>query len=101
MHNSNETYDFGGLRLDPAARRLFRDDGPVPLTPKCFDLLLLLVENRGRALSKSELIEKLWPETEVEEGNLAFQVSALRKALGPEAAKWVETVPRHWLQIQR
>jgi DNA-binding winged helix-turn-helix (wHTH) protein len=87
-------YDFGTLRLDTRARRLFRAGSPLPLTPKSFDLLRLLVENGGRALSKAELLEALWPDVRVEEGNLSFQVAVLRKTLGPEEARWIETVPR-------
>ena len=95
MANSNAVYNFGPLRLDTRARRLLRNNAPVSLTPKCFDLLQILVENHDRALSKSELMAALWPDAEVEDGNLAFQISALRKALGPEVGKWIETIPRH------
>src|SRR5206468_2984437 len=65
------------------------------LPPKSFDLLLLLVESGGRALSKGELMRTLWPDTFVEEANLSFQVSVLRKILGDDGPKWIETVPKH------
>lgn len=94
MTKSNGIYEFGPFRLDVGARRLYRDSVPVTLTPKCYDLLFVLVVRHGQALSKSELLETVWPDVEVEEGNLTFQMAALRKALGPEAAGWIETVPR-------
>ena len=85
-------YTFGPFRLDPGRRTLLRDREPVPLAPKAFDLLLALVENRSRALSKEELLQLVWPDTFVEEGNLKFNVSVIRKALGDES--WIETLPR-------
>ncbi len=89
-------YEFGGFRLDPAERRLLRDERPVPLTPKCFDLLVILVENSGHLMGKEELIERLWPNQIVEEANLSFNISALRKALGPgpNGEPFIETVPK-------
>jgi len=91
---AGELYEFGPFRLDPAERRLLRDGIPVPLTPKCFDLLVVLVENAGHLLSRSELMERLWPDQFVEEANLSFNISELRKALGEgqDGAQWVETV---------
>jgi DNA-binding winged helix-turn-helix (wHTH) protein len=88
-------YEFGPFKFDTGARRLLKGNTPVSLTPKSFDLLRILIDHRGRALSKSELIEALWPDSQVEEGNLAFQISVLRKVLGPEGNSWIETVPRH------
>lgn len=92
---SNQQYEFGPFRLDRPARLLFRNEDPVALAPKTFDLLALLAGNPGRAMSRTEIIATLWPNTAVEEGNLSFQISTLRRALGPEGSKWVETVPRH------
>jgi Tol biopolymer transport system component/DNA-binding winged helix-turn-helix (wHTH) protein len=88
-------YEFGNYQLDPASRQLTRDGEAVPLTPKGFDLLQLMVESRGRALSRDELIRALWSDAFVEEANLSFQVSALRKALGDNGAAYIETLPRH------
>lgn len=89
-------YQFGAFRLDPAERRLLRDERPVPLTPKCFDLLVILVENSGHLIEKEELIERLWPNQIVEEANLSFNISTLRKALGqaPNGEAFIETVPK-------
>ncbi len=88
-------YQFGAFWLDPAERVLRRDGQPVSLTPKAFDLLVYLVEHHGRLVEKSTLIAALWPDTIVEEANLAFQISALRKALdyGDEGETLIQTVP--------
>src|SRR5215470_14365777 len=89
-------FEFGPFRLEAAERRLWRDGAePVQLPPKVFDLLVLLVENRGRLLEKSFLLESLWPGTFVEEANLSVNVSLLRKALGEGAGEtYIETVPK-------
>jgi TolB-like protein/DNA-binding winged helix-turn-helix (wHTH) protein len=85
----------GQFRLDPQERLLMRDREPVPLTPKAFDMLLALVENSGRLLEKEELMRRLWPDSFVEEGSLAQNVSLLRKALGEtDGQKFIETVTR-------
>lgn len=90
------SYEFGPFRLDPAERRLLRMGEPVPLTPKCFDLLVVFVENSGHLLEKQELMERVWPDQFVEESNLSFSVSTLRKALGKaEGDKpYIETVKK-------
>src|SRR5690242_7977957 len=88
-------YEFGSYRLDLASRQLTRDGESVPLTPKGFDLLLLLAESRGRALSRDELIRALWADAFVEEASLSFQISALRRALGNGGAGYIETLPKH------
>jgi DNA-binding winged helix-turn-helix (wHTH) protein len=88
-------YEFGPFRLDPAERLLLRDGQVVPLTPKTFDLLVYLVERHGRLVEKSALMSALWPDTVVEEGNVAYNISALRRVLGDgrEDARFIETVP--------
>ncbi len=90
-----ELYEFGSFRLDVDSRLVTRDGEPVALAPKSFELLLLLVRNAGRAFSKRELMAALWPDTFVEEANLSFQVSTLRKALGDGGSRWIETLPKH------
>ena len=89
------TYHFGSFELDPGERLLRRDGQPVSLTPKAFDLLVYLVEHQGRLVEKSTLMAALWPDTIVEEANLAFQISALRKALddGGSDEQLIQTVP--------
>src|SRR5882724_11429953 len=94
-NRANGLYEFGSFRLDAAKRLLTRAGESVTLAPKTFDLLLLLAESQGRALTKAELMQALWPDTFVEEANLSFQMSALRKALGEDGTEWIETVPKH------
>lgn len=85
---------FGPFELDRAARMLRRDGGLVPLPPKAFDLLLVLLESHGAVVEKGTLMQRLWPNTFVEEGNLPVTVFALRKALGEPADQYIRTVPR-------
>jgi TolB-like protein/Flp pilus assembly protein TadD len=85
--------EFGPFRLDTRERVVRRENKPVPLTPRTFDILLALVQNSGRVLTKQEIIERVWHDTIVEESNLARQVSSLRKILGRSAAQYVETIP--------
>jgi DNA-binding winged helix-turn-helix (wHTH) protein/TolB-like protein/Flp pilus assembly protein TadD len=92
---AKQLYEFGRFRLYPQECLLLRDGEPIPLTPKAFDMLLSLVENPGRLLEKEELMHRLWPDSFVEEGSLAQNVSLLRKALGEsDGQKFIETVPR-------
>jgi pimeloyl-ACP methyl ester carboxylesterase/DNA-binding winged helix-turn-helix (wHTH) protein/class 3 adenylate cyclase len=90
------SYEFGAFRLDPGERLLVRDREVVPLTPKMFDLLLVLVENGGHMLAKRELMHRVWPDAFIEEANLAQNISKLRKALGETEGgrKYIETVPK-------
>ena len=89
-------YLFDGFRVDASERLLFKDDREVPLTPKVFDTLLVLIENCGHVLTKKELMERVWPGTFVEENNLAQNISLLRKALGKTDAgtHYIQTVPK-------
>jgi DNA-binding winged helix-turn-helix (wHTH) protein/dipeptidyl aminopeptidase/acylaminoacyl peptidase len=91
----NLTYEFGPFRLDPAERLLLGDGQVVSLTPKAFDLLVYLVERHGRLVEKQSLMTALWPDTVVEEANLAYNVSALRKALddASDGESLIQTVP--------
>jgi DNA-binding winged helix-turn-helix (wHTH) protein/TolB-like protein/Flp pilus assembly protein TadD len=74
---------FNDFRIDVERRLLLdRDENPVPLTPKVFDLLLYLAENCGKLLTKDELMSAVWPDTIVEESNLTQNISILRRALG-------------------
>jgi DNA-binding winged helix-turn-helix (wHTH) protein/TolB-like protein/Flp pilus assembly protein TadD len=89
-------YAFGPFRLYPAECLLQRDGQSLSLTPKAFDLLLLLVENSGHLVEKEELMKRLWPDTFVEEANLSNNISLLRRALGEgdDGQHYIETVPR-------
>lgn len=90
-------YEFGPFRLDVGERLLSRDGEAVPLPPKAFDLLLALVERQGRLLEKTELMKLVWPDTYVEEANLSYTISLIRKALGEglEPQQFIETVPKY------
>lgn len=94
---SGHFYDFGPFRLDVSKQLLLRGGRPVALTPKALETLLLLVQNSQRVLEKDDLMNKLWPDTVVEEANLAQQVSTLRKVLGesPSDHHYIVTVPGH------
>jgi len=89
-------YQFGPFSLDPSEHLFLHDETPISLTPKAFDLLVLLVESAGRLVEKDELMRQLWPDTIVEEANLSNNISLLRKALGEteQGAKYIETVPK-------
>jgi len=76
---------FRSYVLYPASRTLLRDGAPVSIGGRAFDLLVILLRNRGVVTSKSAITEYVWPATFLEEGNLRFQVAALRKVLGPDA----------------
>ena len=78
---------FGPFILDDATRELRRDGESIHLTPKAFDLLSTLVEQRPRAVAKSVLYERLWPNTFVDEANLSILVGEIRAALGDSAQR--------------
>src|SRR6476660_8789947 len=87
---------FGEFRLDSETRELFRDDAEVHLSPKAFELLLRLLEARPKALSKAELMERLWPGTFVTDANLSVLVAEIRHALSdqPGQSRFLRTVHR-------
>jgi len=89
-------YDFGVYRVDETERLLLRDDEVVPLTPKAFEVLLVLVQSRGHLLTKEELMKRVWPDSFVEEANLSHNIYKLREALGEgrNGENFIETLPR-------
>jgi len=89
-------YEFGQFRVEEGERLLLRNGEPVPLAPKVFDTLLALVKDRGHVIEKERLMKELWPDTFVEDSNLTYNISQLRKALGDGCAeeRYIETVPR-------
>ena len=89
-------FEFGVFRFDPAERVLYRGSERVPLSPKVADTLLVLLTHHGRVVEKNELMQLVWPDTFVEEGGLARNISALRKALGDGAdgSVHIETIPK-------
>jgi len=94
-------YNFGRFSLDSRKRTLSRADSLVPLTPKAFDVLLFLAQNPNRLVTKEELLQAVWGDTFVEEGNLAQYISHLRKALGdnPEDTRLIVTIARKGYQF--
>src|SRR5438874_7650803 len=89
-------YEFGPYRLDLNEGRLLRNGEPVPLTPKTFATLVVLVQRSGRLVEKDELMKLLWPDSFVEESNLNQHIWTLRKTLGenPTGNEYIETVPK-------
>ncbi|MDQ2712263.1 MAG: winged helix-turn-helix domain-containing protein [Acidobacteriota bacterium] len=89
-------YEFGNFRLNTAGRVLESAGRPISITPKALDVLIVLVENRGRIVEKEELIRKVWPGIFVEDNNLAFNISVLRKVFGESSTspRFIETVPK-------
>ena len=89
-------YEFGPFILDPREHLLLRDGEPIQMTPKAFDTLRVLVENSRHVMSKDELMKRVWPDTFVEESNLAQNISTVRKALGErdDGGQYIETLPK-------
>jgi TolB-like protein/DNA-binding winged helix-turn-helix (wHTH) protein/thioredoxin-like negative regulator of GroEL len=89
-------YEFGSYRLDTTERSLRCGNKTIPLAPKIFDTLLVLLENSGRVMDKKTLIELLWPDTFVEESSLSQTIFLLRKALGDlnSDRQYIKTVPK-------
>ena len=96
MHE-DRVFEFGNFILVPKERLLLRGGEPVPLTPKAFDLLVVLVDRSGHLVTKGDLLREVWPETLVEEVNLTVNISALRKVLDRDwkGAGMIQTVPTH------
>ena len=91
------TYRFGPFELDAGGDVLLRGGEPVPLTPKALHILVVLVERRGRLVTKDELMKEVWPDTFVEEANVTQHVSVLRKMLtdaGEDGRSLIETFPK-------
>lgn len=97
----NQIYEFGPFQVSVAERVVRRHGEIVPLTPKCFDTLLVLVQNAGSVVEKGKLIEAVWPNTFVEEGNLSQNVFNLRKALGetPTGGQYIQTIPKRGYRL--
>src|SRR5262249_53647159 len=89
-------YEFGPFRLVAAERLLLRGLSPVPLEPKVFETLLVLVQNGGHLVEKDLLMKEVWPDSFVEESNLSRNISVLRKVLNQNQTghQYIETVPR-------
>lgn len=94
----NDIYRFDEFELDPSSRIFSRNGAQIPLYPKAFEILTYLVANPGRVVTKEEIFKAVWPESFVEESNLARQVSSLRRALG-DRSNCIVTVPGRGYQF--
>jgi DNA-binding winged helix-turn-helix (wHTH) protein/tetratricopeptide (TPR) repeat protein len=94
-NESNGLYEFGPFRLDAAQRLLLRDECPIPLQPKAFETLLMLVRNSEKVVLKDDLLSTVWADTFVQESNLTQNIFVLRKALGDGdgGRRYIITVP--------
>jgi len=94
--NTKCFYEFGPFRLEPGEHLLLRSDHPVSLAPKPFDLLVFLVQNQGRLVSKDQIMQAVWRDSFVEEANLTVWISVLRRTLGDREGglQYIETVPK-------
>ena len=94
VENKEVIYAFDEFVLDPNERILLADGKPIHLTDKVFDTLLLLIQHNGRLVTKDEMMSSIWDESFVEEGNLAKNISRLRKILNVNGTSLIETLPR-------
>ena len=95
-NGGGDSFRFGDVRVEPASFRVWKGGRAVALEPKAFEVLLFLIQNRGRLVRKTELLDALWADAFVTENALTREIALLRKALGDEArnARYIETVPR-------
>jgi DNA-binding winged helix-turn-helix (wHTH) protein/tetratricopeptide (TPR) repeat protein len=97
----SEIFQFGEFRIDPLERTLRRNDSAVTLQRRAFDVLLYLVQNPGRVVTKDELLKNVWPDAFVDENNLTQSISVLRKALDQRAGEnsYITTLPGRGYQF--
>ena len=95
MSDREEIFEFGEFRVDVLRRSLEREEQPVALSGKAFEILVVLIEQRGEVVDKDALMRQVWADTIVEENNITVAISALRKALAetPASPKWIVTIP--------
>jgi DNA-binding winged helix-turn-helix (wHTH) protein len=99
-HQEKDLYEFGPFRLDASQRVLLRGGDLISLTPKAFDTLLALVEGEGRVVEKDQLLKRVWPDTFVEEGSLAQNISILRRMLGEyHGQPYIQTIPKRGYRL--
>lgn len=94
MKQPQHLYEFGPFRINPAERLLLREGEPIHITAKAFDTLLVLIQGSGHLIEKSQLMRAVWADNFVEEGNLTVLIWVLRKALGDEGNKYIQTVAK-------
>src|SRR5690242_17559667 len=94
--NKGHFYEFGPFRLNPEERLLVREDKPVSLSPKGFELLVFLVANHGRLVTKDQIFDAVWAGSFVEDSNLTVSISSLRRTLGEKESGncYIETVTK-------
>jgi DNA-binding winged helix-turn-helix (wHTH) protein/Tfp pilus assembly protein PilF len=92
---AKQLYEFGPFRVDPEKELLLRGEETVPLTPKTFQILLVLMRHSKELVTKDDLMKMVWPDTFVEEANLSRNIFLLRRALGesPQDHQYIVTVP--------
>src|ERR1700722_10369614 len=95
VNEGKHFYEFGPFRLNPSERLLWRDQQAIPLQPKAFDTLLVLVQNSEKLVLKDDLMKTVWPDSFVEESNLTQNIFVLRKILEetPRDRRYIVTVP--------
>jgi len=93
---TSHIYCFGSFCINEAEQQLLRHGKPVHVAPKAFDVLLVLIQNKGCLVTKDRLLAEVWPDVFVEEANLTVNIANLRKALdeGDAERQWIETVPK-------
>lgn len=96
-------YSFEGFHLDTNEEKLLYENEAIPLEPRVFQTLLLMVKNAGRTIKKDEFLETVWQDAIVEEGNLPVAIAKLRKALKEKnsSMSFIETVPRKGYQFNK
>ena len=101
FNQMSEIFQFGEFRIDPLERTLRRNDSAVALQRRAFDVLLYLVQNPGRVVTKDELLKNVWPDAYVDENNLTQSISVLRKALDqrPGENNYITTLPGRGYQF--
>src|SRR5271163_1835276 len=99
--NQEGIFQFGEFQVDATARTLRREQETVTLNRRAFDVLLYLVQNPGRVLTRDELLKNVWPDTFVDENSLAQSISALRRALEekPGDNSYIATLPGRGYQF--
>src|SRR5687768_168534 len=95
--HEGSSYYFGPFQVDPQAAELRRDGHRIELRPKCFHLLLYLLQNGGKLVSREVLLGQIWSDVVVGQETLSRTITEIRQALGDptDAPQYIETVPRH------
>jgi DNA-binding winged helix-turn-helix (wHTH) protein len=100
LNKDKAIFTFGDFRLDVAEARLTRGAKVIPLAPKAFSMLVLLVERAGELVDKDAILRFLWPDSIVEEANLTVHISALRKAVATEGNRRQYAVHRNGFEAR-